>query len=487
VMLLGSIAALLLGVFRSDPDKASFTSFGVAVASVLAAVLMPFVSQLGHGAPQAYLGSGFLSDGLTQFSFAVVGLGTLATLVSAALSESGRNLLRPEMIFLLMLSSSGMMILASAGEFLGFFIGIELTSLPLYVLVGYQRKTTAALEGAIKYFFLGATAAAVILLGMAFVYLQVGTLRWEDLSAVVFDKSQPFAVLGMFLVMCGLGFKLALAPFHGWAPDVYQSSHSTLTGYMAALVKFAITIGIIRILSAFSAPSEPLVWFFWVVGALSIVIGSIFGLVHNSVKRMLAYSSIANAGYLCLGFAALCANPQDLAAKQALVAYAAVYCLLSLGAFAVLAWLEDGNQEDLLKEELAGLGKKNPTAAVALTIFVFGLAGIPPLAGFFGKFMLIGATVQQGLLGLAVVMVLASCVSLYYYLSLLVQVWFKDEGRMTLSVFHNADFRGQKILVSVLAAVSLVVGVVGPRWSQSLDFKVAKEGPLKPKAAVGQK
>jgi proton-translocating NADH-quinone oxidoreductase chain N len=389
------------------------------------------------------------------------------------------------MVSLLMMSSAGMMMMASSGEFLSFFVGLELTSLPLYVLVGYQKSTVTSLEGALKYFFLGATAAAIILMGMALVYLNLGTLRFEDFSALVLTKEQPFALLGMFLLLVGMGFKLALAPFHSWAPDVYQASQSTLSGFMASLVKFSVAIVLIRILGALNGGSAPLVWFFWIVGALSIIIGSTFGLVHNSVKRMLAYSSVANAGYLCLGFAGLANDPTDLASKQALVAYAAVYCLLSMGSFAILSWLEDGNNEDLLKEELAGLGSKNPVAAVTFTIFLFGLAGIPPLAGFFGKFMLVSSAVSQGLVGLSVVMVLASCLSLYYYLSLLVQIWFKPTSRMSIAPGDAEDAARQNWIAVLLAAVSIVIGVVGPRWSQSLDFKVAKESTSKSKVSMG--
>jgi NADH-quinone oxidoreductase subunit N len=488
VLLVGSMAALLVGIFRSDPEKPSFTSFGIAISSVLAAILLPFIV-MSFGSrmnlPVAYLGSGFLADGLTKFSFIVIGLVTLVTLFSASLSDAGRMLLRSELVSLLLMSSAGMMMMVAAGEFLSFFIGLELTSLPLYILVGYQRRTVSALEGALKYFFLGATAAAFILMGMALVYLKMGSLRWEDLSGLTLSKDDPFTLLGMFLMLVGLGFKLALAPFHGWAPDVYQSSHSTLAGYMASLVKFSVAIVLIRILSSFSSGTQPLVSFFWITGALSIVIGSCFGLVHNSVKRMLAYSSIANAGYLCLGFAVLANNPADLASKQALVAYAAVYCLLSVGAFAVLAWLEDGNNEDLLKEELAGLGSRNPIAAVTFTIFMFGLAGIPPLAGFFGKFMLVSSAVSQGMLGLSIIMVLASCFSLYYYLSLLVQIWFKPASRMSVVPGNAADVLPQKYLAVVLAGVSIIVGVIGPRWSQSVHFKMAKESSKTAKVGLG--
>jgi proton-translocating NADH-quinone oxidoreductase chain N len=355
------------------------------------------------------------------------------------------------------------------------------------VLVGYQRQDVKALEGAVKYFLLGATAAALILMGMALVYLHVGSLRWTDMGRLTLSAQAPFALLGMFLVLCGLAFKLAMAPFHSWAPDVYQSAHSTLTGYMATLVKFAVAIVVLRILSANVVAASPnLVLFFWILGALSIVVGSTFGLVHNSIKRMLAYSSIANAGYFCLAFAALASNPASVQAREALMAYAVVYTILNLGAFAVLAWLEDGNTEDLLKEELAGLGSTSPFAAFALTVFLFGLAGIPPAAGFFGKFMLINAAVGEGLTGLAILMVVFSVLSLFYYLSILVEMWLKPASRNSIPFHAGPDAGLQKLLIGVAVAVSFVVGIVGPRWASKIDYATAREVPLTAVGSTGK-
>lgn len=478
LLLIGAFAALLFGIFRNEAEKPSFTSMGIAVVTLVAVSIMPALVPLD--APKAFLGSGFLADGLSRFSFVIISLGTLFTVFSACLSERGRELLRPEMLCLLMLSSSGMMMMTSSGEFLTFFVGLEITSVSLYVLVGYQRQDVKALEGALKYFLLGATAAAIILMGMALVYLHTGTLRWADLGTLRLTAQAPFALLGVFMVVCGLGFKLALAPFHSWAPDVYQASHSTLTGYMATLVKLSIVFVFLRILGASVTPSHTLVMLFWVLGALSIVIGSTFGLVHNSVKRMLAYSSIANAGYFCLAFAALAADPQSVAAREALTAYTVVYAVLNLGAFGVLAWLEDGNNEDLLKEELAGLGGKAPFAAFALTVFLFGLGGIPPVAGFFGKFLLINAAVGQGLIGLSVFMVLFSCLSLYYYLSLMVEMWLKPASRHSVIVETTPDTPLQKVLIGIAVVLAFAIGIVGPRWANSINYQVAREAPMAP-------
>jgi len=484
-MLVGGLVALLAGVFRGNPDRPSMVSYQIGFISCFPSVIVPLILLSAPGSfgmsvsqPPAWLGSGFLADQISQFTFLVVGLGTMFTLFMAEISNAGRQLLRPELVCLMLFASAGIMIMASAGEFMAFFTGLELMSIPLYVLVGYQRHDTRGLEAAVKYFLMGATASAIILMGMALIYLNIGTLRWSDFALLNVSLSNPFGVLGLLLFVVGLSFKLGIAPFHTWGPDVYQGAHSTLTGYMSTLVKVGIVMVVLRILGNGFAGNDGGVWLakiFWVLGTLSILVGSVFGLVHNSIKRMLAYSSIANAGYFCLAFATLALSPASAEARQAVLAYTAIYTILNLGAFAILAWLEDGSREDLLKEELAGLGKRAPFASICLTIFILGLAGIPPAAGFFGKFMLISSAVSVGLIGLAVVMVLLSCVALFYYLSLLVEIWLKPATRSSVNPQDNEDSRDVRVLVGIVAFASLVVGIVGPRWVASINPTFARE------------
>jgi NADH-quinone oxidoreductase subunit N len=208
--------------------------------------------------------------------------------------------------------------------------------------------------------------------------------------------------------------------------------------------------------------------------------------VHNSLKRMLAYSSVANAGYFCLAFAALAARPDSVAAREALVAYSVIYAVLTLGTFAVVAWFEESNREDLLREDLAGVGREAPFPSLCLTIFLLGLAGIPPLAGFFGKFMLIQSAVSTGLIGLAILLAVLSCLGLYYYLAVIVEMWLKPRSRHTIQVVHGGDFAQLPRLVGVLAVVSIVLGIIGPRWAQSLDYRVAAVEGTKPKPLAQQ-
>ncbi len=476
LFLLGGLVTMLVGVFKTEPEKPCYSSWYIAVAvcfiSAAAAILG------NNGIPTAYLGSGVLIDDISRTSFIVVSVGTLFTLMAASMTKIGKQLLRSELLTLLLFSSAGLMVMCAAGEFLSFFVGLELTSISLYILVGYQRKTFQALEASLKYFILGAAAAAMLLMGAALVYASIGSLRFSDFRLLSVSLNNPFGLIGILLIVSGLGFKLAIAPFHSWAPDVYQGANSHLTGYMASLVKFSVAIVVLRILSQSFAPGEKtgLIVIFWLLGAISIAVGSLFGLVHNSIKRILAYSSVANAGYFCLAFASLASDPGNVEAKQSLMAYAVIYAVLTLGAFTVIAWFEDSNREDLLKEELSGIGFKKPVAAVTLSIFLFGFAGIPPIAGFFGKFFLLLSAINQGFVGLSIILVIFSCLSLYYYLSIMAEMWFKPATRYSIQNNQSEETNSGMMAMTIIASIAaIVIGIVGPRWALNINYTQANE------------
>lgn len=479
-LLIGGLITMLLGVFKTDPNKPSYPAWYVAVFVCFISASSSIFLKIST--PQAFLGSGVLIDDISKVSFTIISIGTLFTLFTCAVTTSGKQLLRSELLTLILFSSSGLMIMCSAGEFLSFFIGLELTSISLYVLVGYQRRNLQSMEAAIKYFILGAAAAAVLLMGAALIYANIGSFRFADFKLINISFTNPFASIGILLFFCGLAFKLAIAPFHSWAPDIYQGANSHLSGYMASLVKFSVAIVILRILSShFSAEDRTsLIIIFWIFGALSIAIGSLFGLVHNSIKRIFAYSSIANAGYFCLAFVSLIANPESIEAKQSLMSYAVIYAVLSMGAFTVIAWFEDSNREDLLKEELSGIGAKKPVAAVTLSIFLLGFAGIPPIAGFFGKFFILLSAINQGFIGLAIILVLFSCLSLYYYLSIIAEMWFKPASRYSAQNTQSEETNSGMMIMSVISAIiAIVIGILGPRWALNLDYTQASEKNLR--------
>ncbi len=476
LLLLGGMLTMLLGVFKGNPLKPCISAWYVAIASAFLATLFPILGPTSL--VTAYFGSGFLLDTMSKFSFLVISLGTLFTLFAVNTTSVGRNLLRAELLSLLLFASAGLMVMCSAGDFIAFLVGLEVVSVPLYVLVGFQRKTTRSVEASLKYFLMGATAAAVMLMGAALVYASIGSLRFSDFHLLSLSLNHPFHMLGIFLILSGLAFKAAIVPFHTWAPDVYQSANSHLTGYMASLVKFSVVIVLIRLLSVTFAHNSNsiLVQYFWILGALSIAVGSLFGMVNSSIKRMLAYSSIANAGYFCLGFASLATSPDSDLAKQALISYATIYAVLSMGAFTVIAWFEESNQEDILKHQLAGIGPKKPFAAFALSVFLFGFAGLPPMAGFFGKFFLIVTAIRHGLVGLSVVLVLFSVASLYYYLSVMSEIWFKPHTQHSILPSENPETDlTMRTLCLTAVIVAFAIGILGPRFAFEMDFKQATE------------
>jgi proton-translocating NADH-quinone oxidoreductase chain N len=475
VLFLGSLVTLMLSVFTGEAEKPNFMSWYIAVFVSFLSAACALFTEIPE--PKAFLASGVLIDDMSNLSFVLIGSGTLFTLIAAALTRVGQQLLRAEHTSLLLLASAGLMVMCAAGEFLSFFMGLEISSLSLYVLVGYQRDDIRGLEAAFKYFLLGGCSAAFLLMGMAFLYVQTGSLRWVDLGLISFSFEKPFALLGLVLMLGGLAFKLALFPFHSWTPDVYQGAHAHITGYMASLVKFAVVVVLFRIMdSVLSKPLVSVVMLFWCVSVASMVVGSLLGLVHNSVKRILAYSSVANAGYMVLAFVVIAHNPDNLMAKQALIAYAVIYAVLSLGAFTILAWLEDGNKEDILKEELKGLGQRKPWASVGLSVFLLGLSGIPPLAGFLGKFMLLSSAMSENFVGLSIIFVMLSSVSLFYYLSLIVDMWFHPASKYSAHVNQSHETNaGMAVLTCVGVLGVVVIGVLGPRWVFEMDFRSAVE------------
>ncbi len=466
ILLGGALCLILLGSFQKNhllPHKlnvffAAFLCFLSALFSLL------FFTQT----PSNFLGGAFLVDELSQKSFFVISLGTLLTILCSYTTEIGKKLLRYEMLALLLLSSSGMMIVVSSGEFASFFIGIELLSISLYVMISYQRLQKEGLEAGVKYFINGAAGSAILLFGAALIYSCLGSLQFSSFHLLQLSWKSPFSAMGLFFFFIGLFFKLAVAPFHVWAADVYEGANSHLTGYMAAFVKFTVVVFFIRLLSihySFNSQNHFIV-FFSFLAICSMVIGALYGLVHNSVKRILAYSSIANAGYFTVGFVTLISNPGNELARQALFSYAIIYAVFSFSAFQLLGWFEEGNHENLLKEELFGLGSKKPLAGVAFSIVLFGFAGIPPFAGFIGKYFILTSALSQGFYGLVVTLIVLSSVSLYYYLSLCSDIWFRSPNRYSFKNNQSAKTNfSMNTILFCLILIMVIVGIFGPRFA----------------------
>ncbi len=326
-------------------------------------------------------------------------------------------------------SAAGGMIMVSTTNLLMFFIGLEVLSVALYVLAGMARSEKRSEESAIKYFLLGAFATGFLLYGIAFIFGATGSLdiglittAWATNDVSV----RTMLVFGLGLILVALGFKSALVPFHAWAPDVYQGAPTNVTAFMAAAVKVAALGGLLRILSACTDLSA-----YWLpvlqgVAILSMVIGNVLALVQRDVKRMLAYSSIANAGYVLVGIISHGLAPTNVGYSTT-VFYLVSYSLMTVGTFGIVTLTAKRGAEGTRFEDLNGLYQRHPFAAVCLIVFVASLIGVPPTAGFFGKLMIFNDAVASGQTALAIVLAACSVISVYYYLNLVLAAFVNED------------------------------------------------------------
>ncbi len=332
-----------------------------------------------------------------------------------------------EYFALLLLAAAGMTMMAASTSLMTVFLSLETLSLALYVMTGFNLKEPRSSEAAMKYFLLGAFASGFFLFGSAMLYGATRTTVFAEMAAAIrqLSASDPLAVLlpvGMGLLLVGFGFKVAMVPFHMWTPDVYQGAPTPVTAFMSVGTKTAVLAALLRVLAAVSGAEQPWLWVIAVLAVLTMTLGNLAALRQSSIKRMLAYSSIAHAGYLLI---ALVAN-SDQAVSAALY-YLLAYVFMNIGAFAVLVVLEHASDMDVLATEANGLGRRYPLLGAAMTVFMLSLAGIPPLAGFFGKLYVFGAAVQTGWTWLVVVAVINSAISAYYYLRVVVNMYLEPE------------------------------------------------------------
>ncbi len=329
-----------------------------------------------------------------------------------------------EFYILMQSSILGMMVMASAKDLFTVFIGLELMSICFYVLAGLNRKRKESNEAALKYFLLGAFATGFIVYGIALIYGMVGSTSIEAIIYNFYNLSDNLVFLaGIALFLVGFSFKIAVFPFHMWVPDVYQGSATTVTGLMSTTGKSAAFSVILIILSAVFAGNvaNKFAPYFATVAVASMLLGSIVAIAQKNLKRMLAYSSIAHAGYMSIGLAA--GNPESVAG---IIFYLAAYVFMNLGAFGVIAVVEGENDKFVSLDSYAGLGKKNPMLAAFMALFMFALAGIPPMAGFFGKYYVFLSAIKSDLTWLALVGVLSSVISVYFYIRVVIYMYFKD-------------------------------------------------------------
>jgi NADH-quinone oxidoreductase subunit N len=359
------------------------------------------------------------------FNVALSAVGLLTILLSSG-TAARDQLPEGEYYALMLFSIVGMMLMGSTNDLLVVFIALEIMSIAVYVLTGIKRSSAEGAEAAFKYFVLGAFSSAFFLYGIALTYLAAGTTKLDALGLYVASATQTpdlVLLLGMVLLLVGFGFKISAVPFHMWTPDAYQGAPTLVTGFMSTGVKAAAFAAFVRV---FLSALEPLrlEWMpiLSAVAGLTMIAGTVLGVAQASVKRMLAYSSIAHAGYLLIGLIAA-----NSAGKAAILFYLASYAVTNLGAFGVLAVLSRPDRPHDDVRDFAGLWYERPGLAGLLTVFLLSLAGFPPTAGFVAKWYIFNAAVQENLIALAVLGVLTSVVSVFFYLRIVVQMYMTED------------------------------------------------------------
>lgn len=466
---------LLAETFAHGVSRAGLAWLGIA--GCVGALVAIVVGWAGAAEPQIHFQGMLVVDRMALFLDGAFVAAALLTLLFAPPYLRERGFEFGEFYAMVLFATAGMVMVVHATHLVSLLIGIETMSLAAYVLTGCWRRNLRSAEGAIKYFLMGAFATGFLVYGMALVYGTTGgELSYAGIASKVPQATKaPLFYMGEYFILVALAFKVAAVPFHMWAPDAYEGAPTPVTGFMAAGVKAAAFGAIVRLLgSAFGSPLLVFDFTGWasvlaVLAALTMTLGNLAAIRQDNVKRLLAYSSISHAGYLLIGVVA--SGLGVASAKPAVLFYLLSYTFTTLGAFGVVAWIGNRSDERLFVDDWAGLATKRPAVALAMTIFLLSLGGVPPTGGFFGKFYLFRAAMESPqLYWLVVVGVLNSIVSIYYYLRIVVAMYFRDSAR-ALAPTDGASMR----LGLLLTAIAVVLLGVFPgtlvEWAGSLALK----------------
>jgi NADH-quinone oxidoreductase subunit N len=413
------------------------------------------------------MGSGFFGliqfDTYSLFFHWLVGLVAFLVILASDSYLERENLAPAEFYALILFATAGMGVLASAQELLTAFIGLEMSSISSYVLAGYRRDSVKSSESAVKYFLLGSFATAFFLYGIALVYGASGSTNLMQIASA--DPGSNLLRLGLTLILVGLGFKVAAAPFQVWTPDVYEGAPTPVTALFAAGPKAATFALLLRIFTTIHAATDFWFWAFWILAVVTMFVGNLGALVQTNVKRMLAYSSIAHAGYTLVAFAAVTTMKLDPETGAA-PAYAAVlfyllgYSLVKVGAFTIVSEIGGQGERYLTLDDFAGLGTRQPFAAAAMTLFLLSLLGMPITAGFFGKFYVFKAAINSKLIWLVVLMTINTAIGAYYYLRVIVVMYMREHKGDIPAEAATSLSPTAAMVVAVAALATLYLGLL---------------------------
>jgi NADH-quinone oxidoreductase subunit N len=464
LLVLGAGALVLLLDLSPRAQSRQFLGT-VALAGIVAALLATLARWGGPG--RAFHDMVVLDDFARFVNVVICYAAALILLLSMdylrrARAESG------EYYALVLFATAGMMLLAAAGDLVVLFLALELMSLSLYVLAGLFTRALASSEASMKYFILGAFASSFMLYGIALTYGATGTTNLDRIAAAAGRSHDRLFLIGTGLLLVGFGFKTSSVPFHMWVPDVYQGAPTSVTALIATGSKAAAFAALIRVLTVALRGAQP-DWtaLLWIVAALTMTVGNVAAIAQSNLKRMLAYSSIAHAGYMLVGLVA-----GGMPGGGAVLFYLLTYTFTTAGAFGVLTLCERGRAEAVEVGDYAGLAARHPVLAATLALCLLSLIGVPPLAGFVGKFYVFSAAVRAGYLWLTVVAVLNSALAAYYYLRVVVYMYMREpEG---VPVAYAPSFAGALALVVALVGI-VALGVVPAPF---VDLAQAAVAPL---------
>jgi NADH-quinone oxidoreductase subunit N len=420
---LAACTTMIAEAFRKQRDVAAGRWFGIYGLIGLVGAIAVSIDQWN----QSLVGFGVIAvDNFTVFfNVALCAIGILTIILSAGNADRDRLPLG-EYYTLMLFAIVGMMLMASTTDLLVIFLALEIMSLSVYVMTGLKRASAEGAEAAFKYFVLGAFSSAFFLYGIAMAYAVTGTTRLNEIGMRIASSALDpsiLTILAVVLLLVGFAFKVGAVPFHMWTPDAYQGAPTLVTGFMSTGVKAAAFAAFMRVfLSTFEPMRLDWIPIVAVIAALTMILGTVVGVAQTSVKRMLAYSSIAHAGYLLVGLVAA-----SSAGKAAMLFYLVAYAVTNLGAFGVLAALSTPDRQHDNVRDFAGMWKERPGLAALLTIFLLSLGGFPPTVGFIGKWYIFNAAMQEGLYTLAILGVLTSVVSVFFYLRIVVMMYMSDD------------------------------------------------------------
>jgi NADH-quinone oxidoreductase subunit N len=417
VMAVGAMVLLMIGVFAGDEPVGTVT-VGAVILIVVAAALLLFAPVYGTTFEGA-----FILDPFARFMKILTLIGSGFAIVMTTAYARAARFERFEYPVLVVLATVGMMIMISAGSMLALYLGLELQSLALYVVASINRDSVRSTEAGLKYFVLGALASGMMLYGISLIYGFTGSIDFDTISGVLeADGASIGAIFGIVFVLTGLAFKISAVPFHMWTPDVYEGAPTPVTAFFAAAPKVAALALLMRVVIEAFGPAQ----FEWqqiiiFISILSMALGAFAAIGQRNIKRLMAYSSIGHVGYALVGLA-----PGTAQGVQGVILYLTIYVAMTLGVFACILTMrrKEGMVYDI--EELAGLARSRPMMAFILAMLMFSLAGIPPLAGFFGKFYVFAAAMEAGLYTLAILGVLTSVVGAFYYLRIVKLMYFDE-------------------------------------------------------------